>query len=125
MPMLSLPRVVDVTTVDAIVVLVTLVGKLDIPSVSPRMAWVERPWSLIPTSREGLSKIDSKLEIRFLELWVGAAIQLRTILMSLHIDKQRAQKFIGRHSLDAEPSSLLSPSSSMSPSSLLSLSFTA
>ena len=43
MPMLSLPRVVDVTTVDAIVVLVTLVGKLDIPSVSPRMAWVERP----------------------------------------------------------------------------------
>ncbi len=41
--MLSLPRVVDVTTVDAIVVLVTLVGKLDIPSVSPRIACVERP----------------------------------------------------------------------------------
>jgi len=39
--MLSLPRVVDVTTVDAIVVLVTLVGKL--PSVSPRTACVERP----------------------------------------------------------------------------------
>jgi hypothetical protein len=39
-PTLSLPRVVDVTTVDAIVVLVTLVGKLDIPSVSPRTARV-------------------------------------------------------------------------------------
>ncbi len=36
--MLSLPRVVDVMTVDATVVLVTLVGKLDMPSVSPRTA---------------------------------------------------------------------------------------
>jgi len=42
-PKLSVPRVVDVTTVEAIVALVTLVGKLDIPSVSPRTARVEIP----------------------------------------------------------------------------------
>lgn len=41
-PTLS-PRVVEVTTVDAIVVDVTDVGRLDIPSVSPRTARVEIP----------------------------------------------------------------------------------
>jgi hypothetical protein len=39
---LSPPRVVRVT-VDAIVALVTLVGRLDMPSVSPRTARVDMP----------------------------------------------------------------------------------
>lgn len=68
-PTLS-PRVVAVTTVEAIVVDVTLVGRLDIPSVSPRTALVERPCSLVPVGVSGLSRIDSRFEMRLLEpLW--------------------------------------------------------
>ena len=40
---LSPPRVVDVTTVDAMVEFVTLVGKVDVSSASPRTARVEIP----------------------------------------------------------------------------------
>ena len=42
MPTLSFPRVVKVV-VDAIVALVTEVGRLDIPSLSPRTARVVMP----------------------------------------------------------------------------------
>mmetsp|Transcript_4654 Transcript_4654/g.7755 ORF Transcript_4654/g.7755 Transcript_4654/m.7755 type:complete len:263 (-) Transcript_4654:843-1631(-) len=72
---LSPPRVVEVTTVDAMVVLVTLVGRLDMPSMSPRTARVEMPGPSIPPACScawmGLRRMDSRLEIRFLELWVG------------------------------------------------------
>jgi hypothetical protein len=63
-PTLS-PRVVAVTTVEAIVVEVTLVGRLDIPSLSPRTARVEIPCSLLSVDVSGLSRIDSRLEMRF------------------------------------------------------------
>ena len=70
MPTLSFPRVVDVTTVDAIVALVTLVCMVESPSVSPRTALVDKPWSLLPWI--GFRRMLSKFVIRFLELWVGA-----------------------------------------------------
>lgn len=68
------PRVVDVTTVDAMVVLVTLVGRLDIPSVSPRVARVEMPWSLLSPEDIGFRRIDSRFEILLLDSWGGAVI---------------------------------------------------
>ena len=75
---LSPPQVVAVMTVDAMVdatvLLMTLVGKLDIPSVSPRVARVEIPCTTFSGAGIGLRRMDSKLEILCLELRVGAVL---------------------------------------------------
>lgn len=69
---------VAVTTVDVKVVLVTLVAKLEFPSVSPRVARVEKPGSSfellllgVPAELIGFRRIDSR-PVKLRDPCVGA-----------------------------------------------------